>query len=79
LWRLRHNTAISLELLKKKCGSASDDYEFRRLLTAICNEDQQHNHMPDYAIAFDGDTVRFSNRKAMKAPAPDWRFARAKA
>jgi hypothetical protein len=63
--------AISLELLKKKCGSASEDYEFRRLLTAICNEDQQHNHMPDYAIAFDGDTVRFSNRKAMKAPAPE--------
>ena len=63
--------AISLELLKKKCGSASEDYEFRRLLTAICNEDQQHNHIPDYAIAFDGETVRFFNRKAVKAPAPE--------
>ena len=63
--------AISLDLLKKKCGSASEDYEFRRLLGAICNEDQQHNHMPDYAVSFDGDTVRFLNRKAVKAPAPE--------
>ena len=30
---------ISLELLKKKCGSASEDYEFRRLVSIICDED----------------------------------------
>jgi plasmid replication initiation protein len=43
---------ISLELLKKKCGSASQDYEFRRLLTLICQEDASHGHIPDYAISF---------------------------
>ena len=63
--------AISLELLKKKCGSASEDYEFRRLLGGICNEDQQHHHIPDYAISFDGETVRFLNRKTMKPTAPE--------
>ena len=42
--------SISLELLKKKCGSASEDYEFRRLVGTICKEDAQHNHMPDYAL-----------------------------
>ncbi len=46
---------ISLELLKKKCGSASEDYEFRRLITIICNEDASHSHMPDYAVSFDGE------------------------
>ncbi len=64
---------ISVELLKKKCGSASEDYEFRRLITIICNEDASHSHMPDYAISFDGHNVRFTNRKAIKTlPAPDF-------
>ncbi len=61
---------ISLELLKKKCGSASQDYEFRRLLTLICEEDASHGHMPDYAISFDGSNVTFTNRKTMKISAP---------
>jgi hypothetical protein len=60
---------ISLELLKKKCGSASQDYEFRRLLTLICDEDASHGHIPDYAISFDGGNVTFTNRKAMKLSA----------
>lgn len=64
--------SISLELLKKKCGSASEDAEFRRLVGAICKQDAQHNHMPDYSLALDGDNVRFVNRKSMKAlPSPD--------
>lgn len=64
--------AISLELLKKKCGSASVDWEFRRLVGTICEEDALHNHMPDYALSFDGNTVRFINRKTMRAlPSPD--------
>jgi len=63
---------ISMELLKKKCGSASEDYEFRRLLATICKEDAEHSHIPDYAVSFDGNNVRFSNRKTMKAlPSPD--------
>src|SRR5579872_7068292 len=63
---------ISLELLKKKCGSASDEYEFRRLVGIICEEDARHHHIPDYAIFFDGTTVRFVNRNTMRLlPAPD--------
>ena len=60
--------AISLELLKKKCGSASEDYEFRRLVGIICEEDARHNHMPDYAVSFDGDNVRFMNRNTHESP-----------
>jgi hypothetical protein len=64
---------ISLELLKKKCGSASEDYEFRRLVTAICNEDASHGHMPDYAMSFDGNNIKFSNRKTVKGlPSPEY-------
>jgi plasmid replication initiation protein len=58
---------ISLEVLKKKCGSASADYEFRRLLGMICEEDGCHHHMPDYAVSFDGTNVRFVNRHTMPA------------
>lgn len=66
---------ISLELLKKKCGSASDDYEFRRLVSVICEEDARHGHMPDYAVSFDGQSVRFVNRQTMPAlPSPDVAF-----
>ena len=56
---------ISLELLKKKCGSASQDYEFRRLVGMICDEDAQHHHFPDYIVSFDGKNVRFVNRNTM--------------
>ena len=63
---------ISLEVLKKKCGSASEDYEFRRLVSVICNEDASYNHMPDYAISFDGSNIKFKNRKSVKAlPSPE--------
>jgi|SRR5579875_375269 len=58
--------AISLDLLRKKCGSASSDGEFRRLVSVICSEDAEHRHMPDYAVALEGDSVRFTNRSAMK-------------
>src|SRR5579862_4616366 len=54
--------AISLELLKKKCGSSSEDFEFRRLVGVICKKDAQHKHIPDYAVVMDGDNVRFVNR-----------------
>jgi hypothetical protein len=63
---------VSLDLLRKKCGSASSDKEFRRLVSLICEEDAEHGHMPDYAVALDGDLVRFTNRGAVKPlPAPD--------
>jgi hypothetical protein len=58
---------ISLDLLKKKCGSASSEKEFRRLVSVICGEDAQHNHIPDYAVRLDNDNVIFTNRTSMKA------------
>src|SRR4051812_19662136 len=62
---------ISLDLLRKKCGSASSDSEFRRLVSIICEEDAEHSHMPDYAVTIEGDNVRFSNRSTMKPlPSP---------
>lgn len=57
---------VSIEILKKKCGSVSTDREFRRLVQAICEEDRQHNHMPDYAVSLDGENVHFINRQPIK-------------
>jgi hypothetical protein len=38
----------------------------------ICKEDAEHNHIPDYALSFNGDKLRFLNRKTMKAlPSPE--------
>lgn len=55
---------ISLALLQKKCGSNSTLREFRRLVMNIIQEDQSHDHMPDYAIRADedNDAVVFTNR-----------------
>lgn len=53
---------ISLELLKKKCGSHSSDKEFRRLVATIVRHDELHGHMPDYAIRIEGDVVHFQRR-----------------
>lgn len=58
--------SISIELLKTKCGSASENWEFRRLVSNICKEDAEHHHMPDYAISIQDDKVKFVNRKSMK-------------
>lgn len=42
-----------------------------KMLNVICAEDQAHSHMPDYAVSFDGENVRFSNRSTMKPlPSP---------
>lgn len=57
---------ISLDLLKKKCGSASTDKEFRRLVAAICEEDAAHSHIPDYSATLIGDNVLFQNRQLAK-------------
>ena len=46
---------VSLELLQKKCGSGSSLREFRRLVSAIAEEDKQYGHMPDYEIRFELD------------------------
>ena len=47
---------VSLETLQKKCGSGSSQREFRRLVSAIADEDEKHSHMPDYEIRFDVET-----------------------
>jgi plasmid replication initiation protein len=54
---------ISLQLLQKKCGSASTEKEFRRLVSNIVEEDKQHQHIPDYSVDLEtGDMVVFRNR-----------------
>ncbi|MEM9953630.1 MAG: replication initiator protein A [Chloroflexota bacterium] len=57
---------ITLDVLRKKCGSASTEKEFRRLVTRICTEDAEHHHMPDYAVRMQGELVCFSKREHLK-------------
>lgn len=54
---------ISLEALQRKCGSASSGREFKRLVGTIVRQDEEHNHMPDYAVRMDGDMIVFVNRR----------------
>lgn len=54
---------IGLDKLRNKCGSNSSTREFRLLVGKIIEEDEEHGHMPDYAIRFDDDdTVVFIAR-----------------
>jgi len=63
---------ISLELLQKKCGSASTEKEFRRLVSKIVEEDLRFQHMPDYSVTLEsGDMVVFRNRGSVPVPAED--------
>jgi plasmid replication initiation protein len=64
---------ISLALLLKKAGSQSPEKRFRQMIRDLA----QHNHLPDYHVAFhdETDTVEFTNRGSMKAtqaPASRW-------
>lgn len=43
---------ISLELLRRKCGSGSTIKEFRRLVSRVIADDARTDHMPDYRIRF---------------------------
>jgi hypothetical protein len=62
---------VSLELLQKKCGSASTLKEFRRLVSNIVEEDTRFGHMPDYAVLLhEGDIVIFRNRGTMHPAEP---------
>jgi plasmid replication initiation protein len=54
---------ISLQLLQKKCGSASTEKEFRRLVSNIAQEDERFHHMPDYSVTLDSsDMILFRSR-----------------
>ncbi|WP_435657040.1 replication initiator protein A [Brucella pituitosa] len=57
---------ISLDLLRKKCGSASTKKEFKRLIQNIVEQDTEHGHMPDYAVFLDEQSVVFKNRGTME-------------
>ena len=54
---------IGLDVLRGKCGSGSTLKEFRRLIGKIIEDDREHNHMPDYSFALDGDTVQVRPKK----------------
>ena len=42
------------------------------LVGEICEENAKHDHMPDFSVRLDGNNVRFTNRKTMKAlPSPE--------
>lgn len=58
---------IGLVALQKKCGSASTSREFKRLVQNIVKQDEDHNHMPDYAVRLDDDMVIFLNRHEQNA------------
>lgn len=64
---------ISLETLQKKCGSGSSQREFRRLVSAISEEDMKHSHMPDYEIRFDVETdiLQVRSRGTIAPEVPD--------
>jgi len=68
---------ISLELLRKKCGSGSTLKEFRRLVSKVIEDDIRNDHMPDYRVRFadaeegpDREMVVFSNRGTIPSLAP---------
>ncbi len=62
---------ISLPALQRKCGSISTTREFRRLIGAIVDQDNAHDHMPDYALRMEGEMIIFDNRGTMDPLASD--------
>ena len=63
---------ISLEKLQLKCGSNSTLKEFRRLIGNIVDEEQMHQHFPDYSVELaDGDMIVFRSRGTVPDPAND--------
>lgn len=62
---------IGLETLRDKCGSGSTVKEFRRLVGKIIEDDQQHDHMPDYAFELsDEKLIVRPKRPARQASLP---------
>ncbi|WP_292295035.1 replication initiator protein A [Marivita sp.] len=62
--------SCGLELLRDKCGSGSTVKEFRRLLTKIIEDDNAHDHMPDYRMTIEGDNVVFRPKAEEAVVAP---------
>jgi plasmid replication initiation protein len=61
---------ISLDVLQQKCGSSSSSREFKRLVTAIVEQDESHDHMPDYEVRLDGDMLIVRNRGELDPELP---------
>ena len=53
--------SISVETLQKKTGASSHLRVFRSMLRDLV----AHDHLPDYAVEMNGDTVTFRNREAL--------------
>lgn len=57
---------VGLHTLREKCGSGSTDKEFRRLVGKIIEDDERHNHMPDYAFIIEGDNVSVRRKRPIE-------------
>jgi len=53
---------IGLEALREKTGSNSTPKEFKRLVSKIIEDDEVHDHLPDYTIRILADIVIFQPR-----------------
>lgn len=70
---------IGLETLREKCGSGSSAKEFRRLVGKIIEDDDQHDHMPDYRFSIDDELLIVQPKKritqtALPLPLPSLRL-----
>lgn len=50
-------TRIGLHTLQEKTGSTSTPQEFKRLIQNIVKDDMEHDHMPDFALLLQGQTL----------------------
>lgn len=55
---------IGLDKLAKKAGSGSTSKEFKRMITKVIADNEQHGHIPEYAFAIHEDvlTVRYKKQ-----------------
>jgi len=60
---------FDLATLQKKCGSKSTDFEFRRLIKTIVDQDRHHAHFPDYALTLDEERDQVMFRPRVERPA----------
>lgn len=60
---------FDLATLQKKCGSKSTDFEFRRLVKTIADQDRAHGHFPDYAFTIDDEKDQVTFRPRSGRPA----------
>ena len=61
---------ISLDLLQKKTGASSHGRAFK----AMVRELVEHDHLPDYSVSLDGDSVVFANRSALTEQVSESQF-----